>query len=369
VSPLLSADAQGGDKNALLAALSDFLFGADTKGKIAEPDLAQTQRGGLNMADLPPDARVMDDGTILDANWQPYPVAGRTPVQRLGDVGSAMLPLSGGMIAKGAEGALGAGPIKAYHGSPHDFDRFSLDKIGTGEGAQAYGHGLYFAENEGVAKSYRDTLAAQQNAILRMKGGVDPAYVSAAKDFLAHGYSPEDTLVGLSKAYKSADADMLKAALHTATTDGKGRMYEVAIHADPERFLDWDKPLSGAGRDFAGPPSSMFPENMTGAELYRFVSRGQEPQAAASLREAGIPGIKYLDGGSRGAGTGTRNYVAFDPAIIEIIKKYGIAGLALLPSAMGMTATEGVPDTPPPPRKPRDFPSDRAHPPMLGIRG
>ena len=46
--------------------------------------------------------------------------------------------------------------ITAYHGSPHDFDRFDLSKIGTGEGAQAYGHGLYFAENEGVAKGYRD---------------------------------------------------------------------------------------------------------------------------------------------------------------------------------------------------------------------
>jgi GNAT superfamily N-acetyltransferase len=31
--------------------------------------------------------------------------------------------------------------ITAYHGSPHDFDRFDMGKIGTGEGAQAYGHG------------------------------------------------------------------------------------------------------------------------------------------------------------------------------------------------------------------------------------
>ncbi len=48
--------------------------------------------------------------------------------------------------------------IRAYHGSPHDFDRFDISKIGTGEGAQAYGPGLYFAEREGVAKSYRDNL-------------------------------------------------------------------------------------------------------------------------------------------------------------------------------------------------------------------
>jgi len=48
--------------------------------------------------------------------------------------------------------------LKAYHGSPHDFDEFSTEAIGTGEGAQAYGHGLYFAEREGTAKSYRDAL-------------------------------------------------------------------------------------------------------------------------------------------------------------------------------------------------------------------
>ena len=34
------------------------------------------------------------------------------------------------------------------------------ENIGTGEGAQAYGHGLYFAEREGTAKAYRDNLKA-----------------------------------------------------------------------------------------------------------------------------------------------------------------------------------------------------------------
>ena len=50
---------------------------------------------------------------------------------------------------------LGSG-IRAYHGSPYDFDRFDMSKIGTGEGAQVYGHGLYFAENEGTAQSYKN---------------------------------------------------------------------------------------------------------------------------------------------------------------------------------------------------------------------
>lgn len=45
-----------------------------------------------------------------------------------------------------------------WHGSPHKFDKFDSSKIGTGEGAQAYGHGLYLAEAPDVAKGYRDKL-------------------------------------------------------------------------------------------------------------------------------------------------------------------------------------------------------------------
>jgi hypothetical protein len=45
------------------------------------------------------------------------------------------------------------------------------------------------------------------------------------------------------------------------------------------------------------------------------------------LKQAGIPGIKYLDAGSRSAGDGSRNYVVFDPKIIEIVRKYGIGAV------------------------------------------
>lgn len=52
--------------------------------------------------------------------------------------------------------------IIAYHGTPHDFDKFDISKIGTGEGAAAFGHGLYFADNENIAKIYRDNISYQQ---------------------------------------------------------------------------------------------------------------------------------------------------------------------------------------------------------------
>ena len=58
----------------------------------------------------------------------------------------------------------------AYHGSPHSFDpepgfplgRFRTDKIGTGEGARAFGYGLYFSSKESIAKYYMDVLSLSE---------------------------------------------------------------------------------------------------------------------------------------------------------------------------------------------------------------
>jgi hypothetical protein len=47
----------------------------------------------------------------------------------------------------------------AYHGSPYRFDRFSLEHIGKGEGAQAHGWGLYFAKRKKTSEEYREDLA------------------------------------------------------------------------------------------------------------------------------------------------------------------------------------------------------------------
>ena len=81
-------------------------------------------------------------------------------------LGGAALPVAAGLLAAGQSEDADAGFItkggktllEAWHGSPHKFDKFSMDYIGTGEGAQAYGHGLYFADREDVAKAYRDAL-------------------------------------------------------------------------------------------------------------------------------------------------------------------------------------------------------------------
>lgn len=52
----------------------------------------------------------------------------------------------------------------AWHGSPHDFDEFDLGAIGTGDGNQAHGWGLYFAKDKKVSKLYKEVLSKTQGS-------------------------------------------------------------------------------------------------------------------------------------------------------------------------------------------------------------
>jgi hypothetical protein len=199
---------------------------------------------------------------------------------------AAMLPMGTGAIAgvpmRAGEAVLGAGPIRAYHGSPYDFDAFSMDKIGAGEGAQAYGHGLYFAEQPAVAEEYKNAITQAQ----------------------------------LEKYHD----ELIKNGKASRPTPPVGKMYEVNINADPDHFLDWDKPFKDQHPEVQQKLKEAWLAHPDASSLR---SQG----ASHALKEAGIPGIKYLDQGSRVAGQGSSNYVVFDDKMIDILKKYGIAGL------------------------------------------
>ena len=51
--------------------------------------------------------------------------------------------------------------MTAYHGTPHKIQgQFDISKVGTGEGAQAYGHGMYFVtirNSKGLVKTVKIT--------------------------------------------------------------------------------------------------------------------------------------------------------------------------------------------------------------------
>jgi GNAT superfamily N-acetyltransferase len=245
-------------------------------------------------------------------------------------------------------------PIRAFHGSPHSFDRFSLDKIGTGEGAQAYGHGLYFAESEDVARAYRDTLAGDgylradgsvwnpqtlQHMNVRVaanRNGADlEATIARARDVLQRAVesSPPET-VAMARA-DLADLESLRDA--GGVRPNPGSMYEVGINAHPDTFLDWDRPLSEqpagvrdainrVGRDVEPYGLDRIADDMRGIDMSRMLGN---PAATDRLAQEGVSGIRYLDGNSRGVGEGSSNYVVFNDELVKILRKYGISGLGL----------------------------------------
>ena len=61
----------------------------------------------------------------------------------------------------------------AYHGTPNRFDRFSTDFMGSGEGAQVHGWGLYFAQDKSVAEGYRSRLLSSKGTSYKVSIGQD----------------------------------------------------------------------------------------------------------------------------------------------------------------------------------------------------
>ncbi len=80
-----------------------------------------------------------------------------------------------------------------YHGSPHKFDEFSLDAIGTGEGNQAHGWGLYFAGNKNVSENYRKGLISHEK-LTKYKYDNTPIEDTKFKDIDADTLSFIETL-------------------------------------------------------------------------------------------------------------------------------------------------------------------------------
>lgn len=109
----------------------------------------------------------------------------------------------------------------AWHGSPHQFDTFSTEHIGSGEGAQVHGWGLYFAEDQKVADRYRGNLV-----IGRGENEYSISYKGARPEEL-----PQSLRVGLER---------LKGNVLHIGSDIR-REYESLIYSLNERFEAADR--------------------------------------------------------------------------------------------------------------------------------
>jgi hypothetical protein len=231
--------------------------------------------------------------------------------------------------------------IRAFHGTPHDFDRFDLSKIGTGEGAQVFGHGLYFAENRAVAEQYQAQLSPLlvdgkrvddqspfghyaraksegrlADQIANKEKSIADLEVAKAKIDKAREPSTFAAVDGMIRNHR-ADLSLMR-QVDGADVSSPGRLYEVEIEAKPEQLLDWDSPLSQQSQEvkralaaLGFDPVDYRDGHWVHSELMRRVDGGPD-EVSANLREAGIPGLRYLDQGSRPTAGGELLEIAKD---------------------------------------------------------
>jgi len=138
----------------------------------------------------------------------------------------------------------------AYHGSPYDFDKFSKRKIGTGEGEQAFGYGLYFAGEEAVSETYRGlpgNLRPQdipdytaKAALTTAKGDKDKAIENLRRRLAEWHASTGKKL----PEYDKKAMDAIEALQSGRVTEPLGKMYQVKVRGDPDDYLNWDEPVS-----------------------------------------------------------------------------------------------------------------------------
>jgi hypothetical protein len=282
-------------------------------------------------------------------------------------IGNALLRAGENMAAPATMNPQ-AGAI-VYHGSPHKFDAFDSTKIGTGEGAQSYGHGLYLAESPAVAKSYKDILSTGKNARFDGKGykvvaddsfrGFDVHSDNIASDFrggvpvsekLQGGFNSLADALSYVRSHAGAEElryfdgdrfplkgplmpdDLLSGDVLRATP--AGNLYKVDLPDEHiAKMLDWDKPLSQQAPEVQRAIKIYKGDNwwivnkdrVTGEKLISEIHGRNNAELSSALGDMGVPGIRYLDGGSRGAGQGTSNYVVFpgNENLLQILERNG----------------------------------------------
>ena len=263
---------------------------------------------------------------------------------------SAKEPLTGpktqALASQMAEGYSPVG-MTVYHGSPYKFTAFDPAKIGTGEGAQAYGHGLYVAENPKVAADYmkiepagavaspRRTLFGSEvetgTPEYKVAQLVDEMGLSKARKFILD-WSKNPNPDQVKFVGKASDVIQKLTKKGDAKNLGTGSMYKIDLPDEHiEKMLDWDKPLSQQPKNVQKAFNSIIKDSSIldedtlkglksnpdpiGKSFYNQLSMSDNishpSEASNILNKLDVPGIKYLDEQSRGAEEGTRNFVIF----------------------------------------------------------
>jgi len=256
-------------------------------------------------------------------------------------------------------------PIRAYHGSPYAFDRFDINKIGTGEGNQGFGRGIYLSEDSAIGRGYQTSISAMKRLLGEDVGDVlingreidwDNPIEAAAFEAARYGGDRAAAADYVLRQFggRSRAADVLLSPAELPDVTLPGHLYEVNINADKGAFADLNAPLSDQHRslqDFArGADLSRLKEGTrTRVMLEKWLGGTEQPGYRATvgdlhsalsdygkltddmgfsefLKNSGYPGIRYREMGITRSGDKPSNYVVFDPDILEIRRRYREGG-------------------------------------------
>lgn len=234
---------------------------------------------------------------------------------------------------------------KAYHGSPYIFDHFDLGAIGTGEGAQGHGWGLYFAQDKQIAKSYKDTLSHNmygdndlmfnEEALNKLYSTLsDKAHTEADYDKLSVieniliTHTEDDVLNNPDEMFSAEAIKWWKTQRERYLNKEykESTLFEVDIPED-DVLLDERKNIDEQPKKVQQAVRKMYRslgyktsalKYVTGKEFYDTVAaeKGGQKEASEFINEHGIKGITY-DGGNDG-----KCFVVFDDKAIQIINRY-----------------------------------------------
>ena len=214
--------------------------------------------------------------------------------------------------------------MTVYHGSPYKFSAFDPTKIGSGEGAQAYGYGHYVAESPDVARQYKADRSFVGKTLSGSPSDVVWDAQKIAKDAIdIHGENAIPHLEGVlrmnsaSKNKKQLAENKITedalALLKSNAVEGTGSFYKVDLPDEQiNKMLDWDTELGKQSKEVQD-LAKQYGLNMDdlGGDLVAAMD-AKRPAGAEAMRQAGVPGIKYFDAQSRGGQKAdTRNFVVF----------------------------------------------------------
>ena len=247
--------------------------------------------------------------------------------------------------------------IKAFHGSPYKFNKFSNEAIGTGEGAQAFGYGHYMSEAPEVAKQYSltgiklgDTEITPKSMwynpfkrMINQEQGWDENTLTKALEEAVDNWGKESRIGRESNKF----LQKIKAGEKPLPS---GNIYETTIHkgkqAGEYNYLDWYEhipPSSDTWKRIQTAISQIEDPmkrrviyidlnkarnntggKLSGADVYATLKHYLygDKDTSALLQKAGFSGIKYPTGtltkGGKSEWSRKYNYVVFDPEDITI---------------------------------------------------